>query len=205
MGLFGGSGGRGPANAVAGTAVILASQRKGETWRRGDSETILDLELNYFGTRKYWFTFEVRVPGREPYTVEGEFKVPKKAENTGWLPGRVGNKLDQGLELPVRVDAADPSSLRVDWDAFLADPGRKQAQRAAEQRGYNARVAEMTAKNPKLHQTMIANNRQALPVWAAAVRAGKLSREEFEKTVNLELECGRMDPADAAAARASLD
>jgi len=32
-----------------------------------------------------------------------------------------------------------------------------------------------------------------------------MSRDQFDETVRLELECGRMDPADAAAAQASLD
>lgn len=40
---------------------------------------------------------------------------------------------------------------------------------------------------------------------AEAVLAGNVSREEFEEYVTLEVECGRMDPADAEAARAKLD
>lgn len=36
-------------------------------------------------------------------------------------------------------------------------------------------------------------------------RAGRLSREDFETTVTLTLESGRMDPADAQDARQMLD
>ena len=41
--------------------------------------------------------------------------------------------------------------------------------------------------------------------WAEAVELGNLTREQFETQVELELTHGRMDPADAAAARARLD
>jgi hypothetical protein len=34
---------------------------------------------------------------------------------------------------------------------------------------------------------------------------GSMSREEFEANVNQEIETGRMDPADAEAARSTLD
>jgi len=42
-------------------------------------------------------------------------------------------------------------------------------------------------------------------MWVEAVRLGNMSREEFEETVTQEVETGRMDPADADAARAELD
>ena len=148
---------------------------------------------------------EVRIPDRDPYEVEGSFKVPRKAENTGLLAGGVGNPLRPGLELPVRVDPADPSSIEIDWKRFLATPGRKDAQRAATQSAKNRQMAEQLEANPKLAEQLRAGNKQAVQSWAAAVKAGSLSREEFEQTVNLELETGRMDPADAEAARAQLD
>jgi hypothetical protein len=37
------------------------------------------------------------------------------------------------------------------------------------------------------------------------VQAGQMSLEDFEKTVTQTLESGRMDPADAQAARQMLD
>jgi hypothetical protein len=147
----------------------------------------------------------VRIPDREPYEVEGRFKVPRKAENTGHLAGGVGQPLRPGIELPVSVDPADQSSIEIDWKRFLATPGRKDAQRAATQSAKNRQLAEQLAGNPKLTEQLRANNRLAVQSWAAAVKAGSLSREEFEQTVNLELETGRMDPADADAARRELD
>jgi ribosomal protein L1 len=63
----------------------------------------------------------------------------------------------------------------------------------------------MLEANPDLAQQVRANNATAVVVWANAVKAGKMSREKFDKTVDLEVRVGRMDPADAEAARATLD
>jgi hypothetical protein len=63
----------------------------------------------------------------------------------------------------------------------------------------------MLDANPELAQQLRANNATAVVAWARAVQAGKMSREEFDKTVDLEVKVGRMDPADAEAARATLE
>jgi hypothetical protein len=63
----------------------------------------------------------------------------------------------------------------------------------------------MLEANPELAQQLRANNATAVVAWARAVQAGKMSREEFDKTVDLEVKVGRMDPADAEAARATLE
>ena len=191
------------AGGPEGTAVIRASEPVGEMSARTGPETIFDLEPNVIGTRAYWFTLEVRIPGQEPYDVRGQFKVPKKAENLSFFD--TNNALKPGIELPVRVDSSDRAIVAVDWDRFLASPGRKQSVRAAKEAGQRANVAQQVAKNPKLQAKLWANNRQAVQAWAGAVRAGQMSREDFERTVSGEVENGRMDPADAQAARQSLD
>jgi hypothetical protein len=61
------------------------------------------------------------------------------------------------------------------------------------------------AKTPELQQQMWAQNKQAAAAWVVAVRMGNMSREEFEREIQLEVDNGRMDPADAEAARAELD
>ena len=38
-----------------------------------------------------------------------------------------------------------------------------------------------------------------------AVQAGNMSRDEFDRTLELEVANGRMDPADAEAARGALE
>lgn len=105
----------------------------------------------------------------------------------------------------MRVDPQDPRSVDIDWDAYKAAPGRKQAQKAAQGAHRTARSREQLERNPKLAERLRANNRQAVHGWAAAVRAGSMSREDFERNVQISVDAGRMDPADAEAARASLD
>jgi hypothetical protein len=188
---------------VEATALIRESERSGRAFGQfSDFEVV-----NRFGKRTYTLVLEVRIPDREPYEVEGTFNVPRKAENTGLLPlpGKVGRPLQPGIELPVSVDPADTASVEIDWDRYLAQPGRKEAQRAASDSARNRQMAEQLKKNPKVANKMIEGNRMAVQSWAAAVKAGNMSREDFEETVNLELETGRMDPADAEAARQSLD
>ena len=108
-------------------------------------------------------------------------------------------------QLPVKVDRGDPQRVAIDWDAFLASPDRKAAVKEAVQ-GESANANKrMLDANPDLAQQLRANNAAAVLVWANAVKAGKMSREKFDKTVDLEVKVGRMDPADAEAARATLD
>ena len=193
-------------NGIAGRAKILVSEPSGEPGLRENSgESIFELELNHFGTRAYRFVLEVSVEGRAPYEVDGEFKVPRRAENTGWLAAKVGNSLKPGLTLPVVVDPRDPGRVEVDWPKFLADPSRKQAQETTDQTAYNAKYRAMIERDPKLAAKLREGNALAVRSWADTVRAGRMSREDFEAQVTTELESGRMDPADAEAARASLD
>ena len=204
MGMFDRSAKRLLAEGIEATAVVLESRRAedyegvsaGEPWP-------WELGLNIIGTRRYWFRLEVRAPGSEPYEVHGEFKVPRKAENVNLF--NAANHLGPGLELPVRVDPADSVSLEVDWDRFLASPGRKKAVRAADDAVRRQAVRDQLEGKPELAAKMQANNRIAVQAWAGAVRAGQMSREDFERTVTGEVESGRMDPADAEAARRSLD
>ena len=186
-----------------GTAVIRASEPMSELSARTGPDTILNLEPNVMGTHAYWFTLEVRIPGREPYEVSDRFDVPKKAENLSFFD--TANALKAGIELPVRVDSNDPAKVAVDWDRFLASPGRKESVRAAKEAGQRANLAQQIARNPKLQAKMQANGRLQLQAWSGAVRSGAMSRDDFERTVTGEVESGRMDPADAQAARQALD
>ncbi|MGH2986612.1 MAG: hypothetical protein ACRDLO_07995 [Solirubrobacterales bacterium] len=55
-----------------------------------------------------WFNLmldlEVRPATRQPYRVANDYLVPAAAH------------LEEGVELPVRVDANDPAKIAIDWD-----------------------------------------------------------------------------------------
>ena len=103
------------------------------------------------------------------------------------------------------MDREDPQQVAIDWDAFLASPDRKSAVKKAVQAESVSDYKRMLDANPELAQQLRTNNATAVGVWAQAVNAGQMSREKFDKTVDLEVKTGRMDPADAEAARATLD
>lgn len=186
---------------LEGTAVIQESER-GSAYDPGGFMP-WDWGLNVVGKRTYRFRLEVRVPGHQPYEVQGKFKVPRKAENTSVLSR--ANKLQPGLELPVRVASGALQDVEVDWERFLASANRKQAIGAATHSTQKAQLRNEYDRNPKLLAQLRAGNRAAVHAWAEAVRAGSMSRDEFEQTVALEVETGRMDPADAETARRTLE
>lgn len=189
---------------VEGTAVLRAS----DPGSPGDADSgnlrgPLDFGFNVVGKRAYQLVLEVRLPGREPYEVSGRFKVPRKAENASFFNRAVA--LQAGIELPVRVASGDPQDVEVDWERFIDDPGRKQALVRGRQHRQDELLRQQAAADPVKQAKQFAAGKQRAASWAAAVRAGGLTREQFEETVAGEVRAGRMDPADADAARASID
>ena len=129
-----------------GVAIILESSRELE--RDGDGMFLQDLGLNRYGRRRYEFALDVRVPGIDPYTVRDSFRVPRRVENTSVFSR--ANKLEVGLELPVAVNPDKPHEVHVDWDAFEASPGRKQAMEAAQIEAQQRLLGEQYARKHKL-------------------------------------------------------
>ncbi|MGZ8695426.1 MAG: hypothetical protein ACXWYS_08315, partial [Gaiellaceae bacterium] len=162
-----------------------------------------EIALNVVGTRNYRFALDVTVPGQAAYRVDDRFKVPRTAENLGLFDS--GNKIPVGLELPVRVDPRERGSVWINWEGFKASAGRKDALRAGVEASQHDAMRRELERKPKLLAKTRANNRSAAMAWAEAVRIGNISREEFERQVTLEVETGRMDPADAEAARRAVD
>ena len=107
-----------------GVAVVRASDRGHDN--SGSDPNPWDYALDLVGSTTYWFTLEVTVAGRAPYPVTGRFKVAE-ARRVDRAARAAATTWRVGLELPVRVDPADPGRVGIDWDAFQASPGRKQA------------------------------------------------------------------------------
>jgi hypothetical protein len=185
---------------MEGTALVRASDRVGHESPNQGEPWPWEIALNRFGHNKYDFTLEVRLPGREPFEVSDRFKVPKKAENLGLLSA--AHKIPAGIELPVRVDRK--GRIEIDWDAWMASPGRKDAMKAGRAAADAAAMRAHLEKNPKLQAQTRANNKSAALAWAEAVRLGNLTREQFEQQLAIEIDHGRLDPADAEAARAQI-
>jgi hypothetical protein len=138
-----------PAGWIAARATIRESEPHGEPGSRQVGDSIFDLELNHFGYRTHNFVLEVATPVHGTYAVTGDFKVPRRAENVGWLAPSVQVGLKPGLELPVHVDPRDREAVRIDWPAFLDSPDRKRAQKAAANADHLRRVAELGEKKAR--------------------------------------------------------
>lgn len=207
MGIFDRGRKRGIPGGIEGTALILESEvlEVGESdGRGGQQHSLMDDVASVLerGSSPYRLKLRVEIGDDDAYEIDERFKVPRKAEVTG-LTSR--EHLRPGLELPVRVDPEDRTAVAVDWDQFIDSPERKRAMRQAEAAAQHRAVKKQMEANPELQATLQAGNKSAVMGWAGAVRGGQMSREKFDETVQLEVACGRMDPADAEAARRTLD
>ena len=89
---------------------------------------------------EYRFRLEVTVPGRRPYELKHEERVPHARSPV------------LGDALPVAVSQADPSRLRIDWDAVPDLAGRARAAAAAGKQGGAAAAAEAFGFTPRDEQ-----------------------------------------------------
>jgi hypothetical protein len=112
--------------ALTGTALVRTSDPQGNAPQ--SASYVLDVVTDFFRSRKYRLVLEVRLPDQEPYAVDGIWKVPVKAEQTGPLRSG-GSILPPGVEVPVGVSEKDPQAVDIDWDAYVALPDRKKTQR----------------------------------------------------------------------------
>jgi hypothetical protein len=112
--------------ALSGSALVRTSEPQGNV--DNSVSGVLDVVIDFFGSRKYRLVLEVRLPDREPYAADGIWKVPTKAAQTGPLRSG-GSILPPGVELPVSVADDDPQKIDIDWDTYVGLPGRKKTQR----------------------------------------------------------------------------
>ena len=165
---------------LSGTAVLRATP----AWRLND-----DQDPHGDVLTRSWpleLDLEVRIDGRDPYSVLQEFKVPKK-----WF------EIGKGVELPVRVDPEQPDRIVIDWEAFGAAGGKQ----VVEERGaQNQRDANYKAvsQNPALRESA----QKQLTVWLAAVEAGSMTVEDLHRYIDERVTVGMLTPEEGDAAKA---
>jgi hypothetical protein len=183
---------------------VLESSRPGPRFRRDIAAG--EADVSDFGLGAHTLRLEVRLPGREPYVVEGRFKVPAEVQ-FGRKRGFVARPLMKrtpvpaGITLPVSVDPAKPEDVMIDWDAFLAAGGRDEMKRLHE----SAAVERLHSARPEQAAKQKEDAKVALDTWVAAVQAGTLKRKQFDQSVDVQVKLGFLDPADVEAARRQLD
>jgi hypothetical protein len=168
---------------LSGTAVLRATPTFPLRHSDDDKDPLNDplirswpLELN----------LEVRIDGRDPYSVLQEFKVPKK-----WF------KIVRGVELPVRVDPEQPDRIVIDWEAFGAAGGKQ----VVEERGaQNQRDATFKAVS---QNTVLREAAQKTFVeYLGEVEAGRMTVQDFNGYVDEHVTQGMLTPEEGDAFKA---
>jgi hypothetical protein len=187
-------------------AVLVESEWRPGARMHSDSggADLTNLAAEALSGIPYRFVLDVRRPGMEPYRIEQDVRVPSKVQRT-WTQGEV--HVPAGTEVPLRVLGPGPADVEIDWDGYLALPGRKQqAERLRAESQWDAigRQFERTTK-PEQVQKIRADNRMAALAWADAVLAGQMTREQFDRSTEQSLRMGHLLPDDLQEARAKLD
>jgi len=153
-------------------------------------------EASTFGNAQHDFKVEVRVPGREPYELQGLFRIPVK------LMGVVG----RGTVVPVKVHPSEPSRVVFDWEHFDSSAVVDIDDASTGESGAGQVVAgSHESIRDQVHDAMPdATRTMMLDGWVQATKAGGLSRPEFDQTLADAVESGMVTQEEADAARAKL-
>ena len=189
---------------TVGEALVLGSQRPGP---RNDLDARGgDIDVSEFGVGRHTLRLEVRLPGREPYEVEGRFKVPPKIQFGRRAPLIARPLMKRapvpvGITLPVAVNPAKLDDITIDWEGFLAAGGRDELKRQC----HAAAVDKLARDHPKQTTQMRESAKHTLETWVAGVQGGTLKRKDFDQSVDTYVKLGYLEPVEAEAARARLD
>jgi hypothetical protein len=189
---------------IRGEAEVLESSRPEPRSRQDDTGG--DVDVADFGVDRHSFRLEVRLPGHDAYEVDGRFKVPPEVQfgrkrSMLLRPLVKRYRVPVGITLPVDVDPASPDDITIDWDAFLAAGGHDEMKRL----NAATSVEETRQRYPEQHAQMSASAKPTAESWAASVRAGAMSRDQFEESVARYVQLGFLQAEDAEAIRQSLD
>ena len=191
-------------SAIRGEAEVLEASRP-EPRTRQDAAAG-DIDVSDFGVGRHDFRLQVRIPGHDAYEVSGRFKVPPevqfgKRRSMVMRPFVKRRRIPVGLKLPVDVDPAKPEEVAIDWDAFLAGGGTDEMTRLSS----TAAVAANKGAYAKQVQQMGDFAKPTIEAWAASVRAGGMTRKQFDESVARYVQLGYIEAAVAEEITSSLD
>lgn len=129
------------------------------------------------GNERHDLTLEVHVDGRDPYEVQGLFRVPVRRFDV----------VAPGLTVPVKVHPSKPDRVAVDWDALVVP---------------EAPTAEDHRKTA--HDAMGASRNMMVDGWVRAAKVGAMTREQFDEAIDGAVAGGLVTAAEADEARTSL-
>jgi len=174
-------------------AVLVESEWQNQATgpQASEGHNVIDRALGI----PYRFLLEVHRPGVPAYRIERSERIPAKVEGT--YLGRE-HRVPKGATVPLTLTGPGPEDFTIDWDGYLAHPDRKQqTKRLQIENKWDAVGAqfERTTK-PAMVAKIRAGSRQAVLSWAQAVRAGAMTRAEFERNAEQNLRMGHLLAAD---------
>jgi hypothetical protein len=175
---------KGLEGGIAGTAVIKSCKRESESAGIGQGEVVRLADTGIIGKHKWDLTLEVTLEdGRDPYPVDGTFKIPSKLMH--WI--------SEGRTVPLQADPADPQRVELDWDGFdTSGPSEEETQAQDEKR------------RTKVQEAMPDANRNVMVEgWLMAVKAGGMTREQLDESLADAVESGMLTAEQADDARRS--
>ena len=170
-------------------ATLLLVEARRELERDGGSgllDALITSAVDATGTA-YDFVVDVQVAGSAPYRVGHRERVPLSATRAKLIGG--DEKIPDGITLPGWVDPADPQTIRIDWSAFNASPESTAEVANAEQYEQDRNYAEHALpRMPAKQQQMLRDSAlQGAMLLAPMVKAGQVSREQFEQEAGMNL------------------
>jgi hypothetical protein len=190
--------------ATVGEAVVLDSQRP-EPGKETPGEGG-EFDVSDYGVGRHNLRLEVRLPGLEPYEVEGRFKVPANVQFGRKVPFLLRPLMPRspvpvGITLPVSVDPAKPHEVTIDLDGFVASGGKEKMKK-----GNEAAAAErMRQRYPEETARMREIAKADLPRFVAGVKGGTMKRKDVEQSLDSYVMHGYLEAEEAEAVRPELD
>ena len=170
----------------------------------GDGGGLVDLALDAVAGIPYRFVLEVHRPGAAAYRIEQRERIPAKVQRT-WTQGE--QHVPAGTEVPLRVTGPGPDEVEIDWEGYLAMPGRKQRRSGcgARRRWTTSPRSSSAPPSRRRCRRSARNTRMAALTSADMVRAGHLSREQFDQSMGESVRMGHLLPEDLAEAVAKIE
>ena len=187
-------------------ATLIESEHRpgASTTSTQDGGGLVDIAIDAVGGIPYRFVLEVHRPGLEVYRLPMTVRIPSKVERT-LMQG--SQRVQAGTEVPLHVTGPAPENVAIDWDGYLARPGRRaESQRLGGENQLDQIGAQFEQNNKPAKVAKIrADNRASALSLADMVVAGQVTREAFEQNLEPNRRMGHLAQADYDEAVARID
>lgn len=192
------------AGSTTGEAVVLASERPSPGSEEGHAPS-QEGDVSEYGVGRHKLKLEIRLPDREPYEVEGKFKVPANVQFGKRAPFLLRplmkrSPIPVGITLPVIVDPAKPDDVTIDWDGFLADGGRDDMKKGNEDAARARLKQTYPEQTARMREVALAD----IPRLVVGVKGGSIKLKDAQQSIDSYEHNGYLEPEEAEAALAEL-